>query len=195
MIDVIDPATGNVIGQVPDGGKAAVDEAVVRARASYELGTWRYIPGSQRAKVLWRVADLVEARIDELAAEEALNVGMSRGLAKALIQIGVDMFRYYAGWCTKIHGQSTDLVVGGGLGGQGSRFHAYTQFEPVGVVGLIVPWNGPLMCAMVKLAPALAAGCSCILKPAEETPLTALHLEEIVREAGVPDGVVTIVNG
>ena len=195
MIDVIDPATGNRIAQIPDGGAAAVDAAVERARASFDAGVWRALPAQQRAKVLWRAAELVESRIDELAAEEALNVGMSRMFARALIQIGAEMLRYYAGWCTKVHGQTTDLVVAGGLVGQDSQYHAYTLMEPIGVVGLIVPWNGPLMCAMIKLAPALAAGCSCILKPAEETPLTSLKLERILIEAGVPEGVVTVVNG
>ncbi len=194
MISVLDPATGEEIGQVPDGGGASVDEAVRRARASFTSGVWRHMPGAQRAKVLWRVADLIDQRIDELCAMEARNNGMSRGLARAFTDIGTEMFRYYAGWCSKIHGQSTDLRVGPDAASS-YEYHAYTSLEAIGVVGLIVPWNGPLLCAMVKLAPALAAGCSCVFKPAEETPLTALMLADILRDAGVPDGVVNFVTG
>lgn len=194
MIPVLNPATGEQIGEIPDGGAAAVDGAVARARASFDAGVWRRMPAQQRAKILWKVADLVEARLDELSEIESLDVGMSRMLARAFISTGLEMFRYYAGWCTKIHGQSTDLVTEG-WGGPNPEYHVYTQLEPIGVVGLIIPWNGPLFCAMVKLAPALAAGCSCILKPAEEAPLSILKLEEILKEAGVPAGVANIITG
>lgn len=194
MIPVLNPATGEKIGEVPDGGAAAVDRAVARARASFNAGVWSRMPANQRAKILWKAAELVEQRLDELSALEALDVGMSRGLARGFISTGLEMFRYYAGWCTKIHGQSTDLVTEG-WGGPNVEYHAYTQLEPIGVVGLIIPWNGPLFCAMVKLAPALAAGCSCVLKPAEEAPLSILKLEEILKEAGVPDGVANIITG
>jgi acyl-CoA reductase-like NAD-dependent aldehyde dehydrogenase len=195
MIPVLNPATGEKIGEVLDGGKAAVDHAVERARESFKAGVWSRMPAQQRAKILWRVADLIEQRLDELSELEALDVGMSRMLARAFISTGVEMLRYYSGWCTKIHGQSTDLVTEGWGGGPNPEYLAYTLMEPVGVVGLIIPWNGPLFCAMVKLAPALAAGCSCILKPAEEAPLSCLRLEGILREAGVPDGVANIITG
>ncbi|MDE2410697.1 MAG: aldehyde dehydrogenase [Sphingomonadales bacterium] len=193
-VPVLNPATGEVIGEVPDGGAAAVDAAVARARASFSAGTWARLPGRKRAKVLWKAADLIEARLDALADIEARNVGMSRMLAGAFIGTGIEMLRYYAGWCTKLHGQSSDLV-GEGWGSADPEYHAYTALEPIGVAGLIIPWNGPVFCSLVKLAPALAAGCSCVLKPAEEAPLSVLELEAVFREAGLPEGVVNIVTG
>jgi aldehyde dehydrogenase (NAD+) len=144
---------------------------------------------------MWRVADLVDQRLDSLIEIEARNVGMQRTLVRNVTATGAEMFRYFAGWCTKIHGQSTDLAMGGGIRGVNAQYHAYTLMEPIGVAGQIVPWNGPLYGALVKLAPALAAGCSCVLKPAEETPLTTMLLADILREAGVPDGVVNFVTG
>jgi aldehyde dehydrogenase (NAD+) len=194
MIPVLNPATGEKIGEVPDGGKAAVDAAVARARASFDAGVWSRMPAHQRARILWKFADLIEQRLDDLAALESLDVGMSRMLARGFISTGIEMLRYYSGWCTKIHGQTTDLVTEG-FGGPNLEYHAYTLLEPVGVAGLIIPWNGPLFCALVKLAPALAAGCSCILKPAEEAPLSVIELESLAGEAGIPHGVVNIVTG
>ncbi len=194
MIPVLNPATGEQIGEVPDCGAAGVDRVVARARASFNAGVWSRMPAQNRAKILWKVAEIVEQRLDELSEIEALDVGMSRMLARGFISTGLEMFRYYAGWCTKIHGQSTDLVTEG-WGGPNIEYQAYTQLEPIGVVGLIIPWNGPLFCAMVKLAPALAAGCSCVLKSAEEAPLSIQKLEGILREAGVPDGVANIITG
>jgi phenylacetaldehyde dehydrogenase len=192
---VVDPGNGETIAEVQDEGREAVERAVERARASFDSGVWRYMVASERARILWRVAELVEQRIDQLIELEVRNTGMSRVLARVLILLGTEMFRYYAGWCTKVHGQSTDLRIGGGIFGTPAEHHAYTLYEPIGVVGLIVPWNGPLMTAMAKLAPALAAGCSCILKPAEETPLTTRLLGDILKEAGIPDGVANIVTG
>jgi len=192
---VVDPANGETIAEVQDEGREAVERAVEHARASFDSGVWRHMVASERARILWRVAELVEQRIDELIELEARNTGMSRVLARVLILLGTEMFRYYAGWCTKVHGQSTDLRIGGGIFGAPAEHHAYTLYEPIGVVGLIVPWNGPLMTAMAKLAPALAAGCSCILKPAEETPLTTRLLGDFLKEAGIPDGVANIVTG
>jgi aldehyde dehydrogenase (NAD+) len=194
MIPVLNPATGKPIGEVPDGGAAAVDAAVSRARASFKAGVWSRMPAQQRARILWKAADLMEARLNELSELEALNVGMSRMLAVGFTSTGIEMLRYYSGWCTKIHGQSTDLVMQG-WGGPNPEYHAYTQLEPIGVAGLIIPWNGPIFCALVKLAPALAAGCSCVLKPAEEAPLSVMKLGAILEEAGVPAGVVNIITG
>jgi phenylacetaldehyde dehydrogenase len=195
MIRVVDPATGELIAEVPNNAQAAVDRAVARARQSFESGVWRGQPGSERAKIMWRIADLIEERLERLVDVEARNNGMSRVFARAMIKAGAEMFRYYSGWCTKIHGQATDLLVGGGLVGGGAEYHAYTLLEPIGVAGLIIPWNGPFYSAAGKLAPALAAGCSSVLKPAEETPLTALELGEILAQAGVPAGVVNILTG
>jgi phenylacetaldehyde dehydrogenase len=194
-IPVFDPATAEQIAEVPDGGKAAVDLAVARARETFRTAIWRGKLGKERAQIMWRAAELIGEHVEELIEIEARNNGMSRVLARNLILAGAEMFRYYAGWCTKIHGQSTDLLAEGGPRGGSSEYHAYTLMEPVGVVGLIIPWNGPLYGALVKLAPALAAGCSCVLKPAEETPLTTMKLEAILEEAGVPAGVVNIITG
>lgn len=195
VIPVFDPATAEQIAEVPDVGPRAVDAAVARARATFETGVWREMLPKHRAKVLWRVAEIVDRRIDEIVEVEARNNGMARWLARNLIASAAEVFRYYAGWVTKIHGQSTDIMAEGGISGANARYHAYTLKEPVGVAGLIIPWNGPFYGAMVKLAPALAAGCSCVLKPAEETPLTSLMLPQILAEAGVPDGVVNIITG
>ncbi len=195
LIAVYDPATGIQIGEVADGGKAAVDRAVARARETFRSGVWRHKLARERARILWHLAELIDWQVEELVEIEALNNGMSRFLARNLIQNAAELLRYNAGWCTKIHGESTDLLVQGGVRGGSAEYHAYTLQEPVGVVGLIIPWNGPFFGALQKLAPALAAGCSCVLKPAEETPLTTLRLEALLLEAGVPDGVVNIVTG
>jgi aldehyde dehydrogenase (NAD+) len=193
-IPVFNPATAEQIAEVPDSDQAAVDRAVARARETFEKGVWRKLPAKQRADILWRAAQIIENRLEELAAIESRDNGMIMMGARLIIANAVDLLKYYAGWITKIHGESGHLISDG-LTGQTEVLHTFTQLEPIGVVGLIVPWNGPFYIAMLKLAPALAAGCSCVLKPAEETPLTALKLEEIFREAGVPDGVVNVVTG
>jgi acyl-CoA reductase-like NAD-dependent aldehyde dehydrogenase len=195
MISVFNPSTGELIGEVPDSDKAAVDRAVARARETLEAGVWRKLPATRRADILWRAADIIKRRVDELADIEARDNGMSRVHARNLVLASTEMLYYYAGWCTKIHGQAVDIVADGSITGVLAEYHAYSLLEPVGVVGLIIPWNGPFYCAVMKLAPALAAGCSCLLKPAEETPLSALKLEGIFREAGVPDGVINVLTG
>jgi phenylacetaldehyde dehydrogenase len=195
VIPVFDPATGKRIAEVPDGGRAAVDEAVARARQSFARGVWREKLAKERARILWRVADVVERRSGDIVEVEARNNGMARWLARNLIAAAAEIFRYYSGWVTKVHGQSTDILAEGGITGANAVYHAYTLKEPVGVAALIIPWNGPFYVAMAKLAPALAAGCSCVLKPAEETPLTSLMIPEIMAEAGIPDGVVNVVTG
>jgi len=194
-IPVFDPATAEQIAEVPDGGLEAVNQAVARARATFRSGIWREKIAKERARILWRVAETVERRIDEIVEVEARNNGMARWLASNLVRAGAEVLRYYAGWVTKIHGQATHINAEGGISGASAQYHAYTLKEPVGVAGLIIPWNGPFYGALVKLAPALAAGCSCVLKPAEETPLTTLMLPDILAEAGIPDGVVNIVTG
>jgi acyl-CoA reductase-like NAD-dependent aldehyde dehydrogenase len=194
-IPVFNPSTEELIGEVPDADKAAVDRAVARARETFEAGVWRKMPATRRADVLWRAAEIIKQRVNELADIEAQDNGMTRTHARNLILASTEMLYYYAGWCTKVHGQSVDIVAEGGITGVSAEYHAYTLLEPIGVVGLIIPWNGPFFCAIMKLAPALAAGCSCVLKPAEETPLTALKLEDIFQQAGVPEGVVNILTG
>jgi len=194
-IPIIDPVTEEQIAEFTDGGAGAVDEAVARARESFESGVWHEQPQSERAKVLWRVADLLEARHEELAELDSLNTGMPITQAQRNIDAAVEFFRYFSGWCTKINGTAFDIRQSGGLQGADISVHAYTLKEPVGVCGLIVPWNGPAFNAAAKLAPSLAAGCSSVLKPAEETPLSALVIEQVLAEAGVPEGVVNVVNG
>jgi acyl-CoA reductase-like NAD-dependent aldehyde dehydrogenase len=194
-IPVIDPVSEQQIAEFVDEGAAAIDAAVARARESFDSGVWRQKPQSEQAQVLWRVAELLEARADDLAQLDSLNTGMPLAQAVRNIAAAVEFFRYFSGWCTKINGIAHDVRMSGGLSGVDGSVHAYTVKEPVGVVGLIVPWNGPAFNAAAKLAPSLAAGCSSVLKPAEETPLSALVFEEVLAEAGVPEGVVNLVNG
>ncbi|MGH9717129.1 MAG: aldehyde dehydrogenase family protein [Candidatus Acidiferrales bacterium] len=184
------PATGEVLAQIAEGDKEDINRAVAAARAAFEKGPWRDITPSERGRVIWKLADLLEKRLEEFAQLECLNQGKPLALARvADIPISVDQLRYYAGWATKIEGNTIPISA------HGAKFFAYTLREPVGVVGQIVPWNFPMVMATLKLAPALAAGCTMILKPAEQTPLTALLLGELIQEAGIPDGVVNIVTG
>lgn len=194
-ITVYNPSTEEKIGEIIDGGAAAVDAAVARARETFRAGAWTGKAPSERAKIIWKAADLIEARAGEIGEIDALNVGMSQGHARNLVFAAAEQLRYYSGWCTKIYGKSADLSSPGGITGLPAKYHAYTLKEPVGVAGAIVPWNGPALNAVIKLGPALTAGCSLVLKPAEETPLSAPVLAEILLEAGVPEGVVNIVNG
>lgn len=186
---VFDPGTGSVIATVPDGGAEAVDAAVGAARRSFEEGRWWGLSAADRGSVLWRASELMRERADELAQLESLNLGLPVVQARAMVLEAAAQFRYYAGWADKIHGRTVDL------GPAAHRLQGYTLREPVGVAGLITPWNAPLSMAAKKLAPALGAGCSCVLKPAEETPLTSLVLGGILLEAGVPAGVVNVVTG
>src|ERR1700742_3312579 len=194
VITVVDPATEEQVAEFKDCGPEAVDDAVARAKASFESGVWRGLPGSERAKILWRVGELIDQNADLLAELESLNAGMTPLQAQGTVSIGAEWFRYYAGWCTKIDGIARDVSTGG-LTGVASHMHAYTLREPYGVVGLIFPWNGPVFNFCAKLAPSLAAGCNSVVKPAEETPLSAHVLMQILAEAGVPDGVANLVNG
>ena len=194
-IQIIDPATEEPLGEFTDGGADAVDEAVARARATFESGVWHGKPGNERAKILWRIADLIEEHAEELARIDSVNTGMPYQQAYMIMSTSADIFRYYGGWCTKVNGISHDIQMTGGITGAYSSMHGYTLKEPYGVVGLIFPWNGPVFNACTKLAPALAAGCSSVAKPAEETPLSALLLMRILEQAGVPDGVVNLVTG
>ncbi len=188
-LGVENPATGVEVARVPRGTAADVDRAVASARKSFDKGTWRKNSAVQREKTLWKLADLMEANLDELVELEVIDNGMPIGMVTRAIERAIDGVRYYAGMCTKLHGVTTDIS------GQRADFHAYSLLEPIGVVGLIVPWNSPLAAACNKLAPALAAGCSCVLKPAEQTPLTALRLGQLAIEAGIPPGVLNIVTG
>jgi len=186
---VYNPATGEIIAHAANGAEPDVDLAVAAARRAYN-GAWRTFGGSARAKLLWRIADLIERDAESLARLETLNNGMPFEDALGSIRnLVTEQFRYCAGWSTRLYGRTLDLTA------PGISMQAATLREPVGVVGLIIPWNSPLVMAAMKLAPALAAGCTAVLKPAEETPLTALRLGELLVEAGVPAGVVNIVTG
>ncbi len=190
---VFDPATGREIGRVADAGAEDVDRAVAAARAAFESGPWPEMLPAAREALLWKLSDLIEQHAAELAEIESINNGKTRFMASIIDVPGArDYFRYMAGWATKIEGTTMRTSIGGI---PGAKFHTYVSREPVGVVAQIVPWNFPLAMAAWKLAPALAAGCTCILKPAEQTPLTALRLGDLIREAGFPPGVVNILTG
>lgn len=187
------PATGEVLAQVAEGAKADVDKAVTAARNAFENGPWRTLTASERGQLIWKLANLLESHLEEFAQLESLDNGKPVGVARAAdVPLAVDLFRYMAGWATKIEGNTIPISV---PYTPGARYHAYTLREPVGVVGQIIPWNFPLLMAAWKLGPALAAGCTIVLKPAEQTPLSALRLGELICEAGFPDGVVNIVPG
>jgi phenylacetaldehyde dehydrogenase len=186
---VYNPATGGVIANVPQGDKADVDLAVAAARRAFDERRWAKISPSERGRILWRIAALIERDLEELAELESIDNGKPYAVARvADLPLAVDMFRYMGGWATKITGTTLPLSLPG-------EYLSYTVREPVGVVGQFIPWNFPLLMAAWKIAPALAAGCTIVLKAAEQTPLTALRLAELIREAGVPDGVVNIITG
>jgi phenylacetaldehyde dehydrogenase len=191
--DVMNPATGTVIARAAEGDKADVEAAVNAARRAFESGAWPALTPAARARILWRIGDLISNYADELAELESLDNGKPIGVAKAAdVPLAADIFQYMAGWCTKIEGKTIPLSV---LYTPGVNYHSYTRPEPIGVVGQIIPWNFPLLMAAWKLAPALATGCTVVLKVAEETPLSALRLGEIMQEAGLPAGVVNIITG
>ena len=192
-LDVRNPANGEVIARVPAGDAADVDRAVGAARTAFEEGPWPATSPAQRERLLLALADKVEANAQQLAEIESLDNGKSVMLARHVdMAMAVDFLRYMAGWATKIEGTTHDVSV---PFMPQAKFFAWTRKEPVGVVGAIIPWNFPLLMAAWKVGPALAAGCTVVLKPAEETPLTALRFGELVLEAGIPPGVVNVVTG
>ncbi len=193
LIPVIDPANGRNIASVADAGEADVDAAVAAARRALEHGDWADMRPAKREALIWRLSDLIEQNADELAELESLDNGKTKFMANIVDVAGTrNYFRYMAGWATKIEGSTIDVSAGGP---PGTKFQAQTRREPVGVVAQIIPWNFPLAMAAWKLGPALATGCTCILKPAEQTPLTALRLAELIAEAGFPPGVVNVLTG
>ncbi len=190
---VYNPATGEQMARVAQGEAKDIDLAVKSARKAFQQGPWRKITPSERGRMMWKLADLLEANLEEFAMLESLDNGKPLTVARgADVPLAIDMFRYMAGWTTKIEGNTIPISV---PYTPGAQYLAYTQREPVGVAGQIIPWNFPLLMAAWKLAPALAMGCTVILKPAEQTPLTALRLGELILEAGFPEGVVNIVPG
>jgi phenylacetaldehyde dehydrogenase len=188
-----DPATGEVLAQIAEGGWEDINRAVAAARRAFDTGPWRKMTASQRGRLIWKLADLLEQNLEEFAQLESLDNGKPLAVARvADVPLAVDLFRYMAGWATKIEGNTIPLSV---PYTPGARYLAYTLREPVGVVGQIIPWNFPLLMAAWKLGPALATGCTVVLKPAEQTPLSALRLGELIMEAGFPEGVVNVVPG
>ncbi len=189
---VHNPATGEVMAQVAEGAAADIDLAVKAARKAF-VGAWGHMTPSDRGKLLWKLGDLVDKNLAELAELEALDNGKPMTVARAAdVPLAAELFRYMAGWATKLEGNTIPLSV---PYTPGAQYMAYTRREPVGVVGQIIPWNFPLLMAAWKMGPALATGCTVVLKPAEQTPLTALRLGELILEAGFPAGVVNIVTG
>ncbi|THE10019.1 aldehyde dehydrogenase family protein [Bacillus timonensis] len=181
------PATGEVLATVSEAGPEDIDRAVKAARKAFDEGPWQKMTAAQRSRIMYKLADLMELHKDELAQLETLDNGKPiRETSNADIPLAIEHMRYYAGWSTKIVGQT--IPVNG-------PFFNYTRHEAVGVVGQIIPWNFPLLMAMWKLGAALATGCTVVLKPAEQTPLSALYLAELMEEAGFPAGVVNIVPG
>ncbi|MBV9075512.1 MAG: aldehyde dehydrogenase family protein, partial [Acidobacteria bacterium] len=185
--DSLDPATGEVLARVAAGDKADIDLAVKAARRAFESGPWSKMSASERGRIIWKIADLLEQHTEEFAELETLDNGKPISVSRvADVPLAVDLLRYMAGWATKIEGSTLPIA---------GPFLAYTRREPIGVVGQIIPWNFPLLMAAWKLGPALATGCTIVLKPAEQTPLSALRLGELAQEAGLPQGVLNIVTG
>ena len=186
--ETFDPATGRPIAAVAQAGPEDVDRAVGAARAAFEDGRWSGVSAAQRTRVLLALADTLEAHADELAEIESLDNGKPLKLARRVdANLAVEHFRYFAGWPTKITGEVLPVAT--------PNMHCYTRKEPVGVCAQIIPWNFPLLMAAWKLAPALAAGCTVVLKPAEQTPLSALRLGELALDAGLPEGVLNVATG
>jgi phenylacetaldehyde dehydrogenase len=187
VFPVFNPATGDVLAHVAEGDSADIDRAVAAARRAFESGPWPSMSPSERSRLIYRLADKLEERLEDFALLESLDNGKPLAVARvADVPLSVDNLRYMAGWATKIVGESIPIP---------GEFHAYTRREPIGVVGQVIPWNFPLLMAAWKIGPALAAGCTIVLKPAEQTPLTALLLAEIAAEVGFPPGVLNVVPG
>ena len=187
------PATGEILATIAQGSSEDIDRAVKTARAVFDAETWRGMKPNERGRIMHRLGDLILENADELAALESLDNGKPLAIARAAdVELAADIFHYMSGWVTKIEGYQIPVSV---PYMPGAEFHAYALKDPIGVVGQIIPWNFPLLMASWKLAPALATGVTVILKPAEQTPLSALRLGELILEAGVPPGVVNIVPG
>lgn len=186
--ETIDPANGQVITTIAEGDKEDINRAVAAARKAFDEGPWPKMKPTERANILLKFADLVEENVEELAHLDTLDYGQPVGLTTAFASSVIELFRYYAGWATKVTGQTIPVSLPG-------EFFNYTLREPIGVCGQISPWNAPVSVAAMKLAAPLSVGNTVVLKPAEQTPLSALRLAELIQEAGFPDGVVNIVPG
>ena len=193
LIDVKSPGTGQRVAQVAAASAADVDKAVVAARAAFDGGLWPALVPADRARLMFRLADLIEQHAATLSQLETIDSGIPLSTMKLIgIKLAADQMRYFAGWVTKLDG---DTISNSRPRAEGRGYLTYTVKEPVGVVGQIIPWNFPFGMAIQKLAPALATGCTIVMKPAEETPLTALYLADLVDKAGFPAGVFNLVNG
>ena len=185
--ETINPATEEVIANVAEGDAADIDAAVKAARKAFDGGPWRKMNARQRGKLMYRLADLIEEEKDELAALESLDNGKPISDSRSAdLPLVIDCLRYYAGFADKIHGDTIPI---------NGNFFTYTRKEPTGVVGQIIPWNFPMLMTAWKWGPALAAGCTIVMKPAEQTPLTCLRMAQLAKEAGIPDGVINVVPG
>ncbi len=188
---VVDPSSGREITRIVEANSNDVNAAVAAARTAFDDGRWTGLPAIARERMIHKLADLIEAHTKELAELEAIDNGKPVGMATAVdIPAAANMFRYTAGWATKLIGEAIEPMTT-----PGGAVHSYVRREPVGVAALIVPWNFPLIMVANKVAPALAAGCTVVLKPAEQTPLTALRFADLVAEAGFPPGVVNVITG
>src|SRR5687767_2624568 len=187
--DTYDPSSGRLLARAPEGSREDVNRAVQAARQTFDSGAWhRKLTPADRARLIWKLADLIEARGAVLAQLDTLDNGRPVSVTQSVdVPLSAEHFRYYAGWVTKIEGATIPVSASGMMN--------YTVREPVGVCGLIVPWNYPLLMASWKIAPALAAGNCIILKPAEQTPLSALYLAQLFEEVGFPPGVFNVVTG
>ncbi len=191
--EVFDPATEQVIAHVADCKSPDVDLAVAAARKAFEEGPWPRMSPAARGKILWKIGDLILENLEELAQLESLDNGKPIGVARAAdVPLAADLFHYMAGWATKLEGNTIPLSV---PYTPDAEYHAYTRREPIGVVAQIIPWNFPLLMAAWKLGPVLTAGCTVVLKPAEETPLSALRLAQLCQDAGLPPGVLNVLTG
>jgi len=185
--DTIHPATEETIAQVAEGDAADIDLAVGAARAQFDGGEWSQMDARARGRLMYQLADLMEENVDELAALETLDNGKPISDSRAAdIPLAIDCLRYYAGWADKIQGDTIPI---------NGNYFCYTRREPVGVVGQIIPWNFPALMAAWKWGPALAAGCTIVMKPAEQTPLSCLRMARLAQHAGIPDGVINVVPG
>jgi phenylacetaldehyde dehydrogenase len=185
--DVVNPASGEVFAQAAAGGAADIDLAVKAARRAFESGPWSTLNPAGRRNLMWKLSDALEKHAEDIATLESLDNGMPLTMARGMVAAATECLRYNAGWAGKINGETPTISA--------PSHHVYTLREPVGVVGAITPWNVPLIMEVSKIAAALAAGCTVVLKPAELTPLSAVRLAELIVEVGFPPGVVNVVTG
>ncbi|KAL8504053.1 hypothetical protein ACS0TY_022696 [Phlomoides rotata] len=184
--ETIDPRDGEVITNICEGEKEDVDLAVSAARQAFDNGPWPRLPGSERRRIMLKFADLIDQSVEEIAALDTIDAGKLYNMSKMEISGAAETIRYYAGAADKIHGSTLKMS---------RQLHGYTLREPIGVVGLIIPWNFPSLMFIMKISPALAAGCTMVVKPAEQTPLSALYYAHLAKLAGIPDGVLNVITG